>query len=159
MRMVTGSRLVMISSWIVVVLWIVLIFTLSVQTSEQSAGLSTMVTEIIVKAVLWVVPMDTDVRASDAIVAQFHNIIRKFAHGGLYFVLGVLVINSYMKTGTKGFKAYIYALIFCVVYAVTDEVHQTFVVGRSGQISDIIIDTFGAIVGISVRWMYKVLKA
>ena len=155
MSIVKGSRLVMISSWIVVVLWIILIFTLSVQTAEQSSGLSSKVTEIIVKTVSWVMPIDTDVRAIDKMVKQFHNVVRKFAHAGLYFVLGALVANSFIQAGTKGFKAYVYALIFCIVYAVSDEAHQTFVAGRSGQVSDIIIDTAGAIVGISVRWMYK----
>ena len=159
MSIVKGSRLVMISLWIVVVLWVVLIFIFSVQAAEQSAGLSTKVTEVIVQTLSWVMPIDTDVRAIDKIVKQFHNVIRKSAHAGLYFVLGILVINSIMHTGLKGFKAYFYALLFCIVYALTDEVHQTFVAGRSGQVSDILIDTAGAIVGISMCWIYKFLKA
>ena len=155
MNITKGSRLVMITSWIVVVLWVVLIFTFSVQTAEQSAGLSSRVTETIVKIVSWVTSMDYDVRAMELMVKQIHNLVRKFAHGGLYLVLGILVINSFMQTKTKGCKAYVYAVIFCAVYAVTDEAHQTFVAGRSGQISDIVIDTAGAIIGISMHWIYK----
>lgn len=150
-----GSRIGIIFSWIVVILWIVLIFTLSVQTAEQSAGLSTKVTKIIFKTVSMVMPIDTDVRAIDRMVKQFHNLVRKSAHAGLYFVLGGFVINSFIQTGTKGIKAYVYALLFCVAYAVSDELHQTFVVGRSGQVSDVLIDTVGALIGISMYWMYR----
>lgn len=153
-----GSKIGIIFSWIVVILWIVLIFTLSVQTAEQSADLSTKVTEIIFKTVSMVIPIDTDVRAIDKMVKQFHNLVRKSAHAGLYFVLGGFVINSFIQTGTKGFKAYTYALLFCVAYAASDELHQTFVVGRSGEVFDVLIDTAGVIVGISVHWMYKFLK-
>jgi VanZ family protein len=153
-----SSGISVISSWIVVILWIVLIFTLSVQTAEQSAGLSIKVTEIIFKTVSMVIPIDTDVSAIDKLVKQFHNLVRKSAHAGLYFVLGGFVINSFIQSGTKGFKAYVYALLFCVAYAVSDELHQTFVVGRSGQVSDILIDTVGAIIGISMYWIYRLKK-
>lgn len=159
MSIVKGSKLVIISSWMIVVLWVVLIFTLSVQTAEQSAGLSSKVTEIIVQTVSWVFSVDSDVKAIDKMAKKIHNLVRKFAHGGLYFVLGVLVINSFIQIGIKSFKAYIYAVIFCIAYAVTDEAHQTFVAGRSGLVSDVLIDTTGAIVGISIRWIYKIFKA
>ena len=35
-----------------------------------------------------------------------------------------------------------------MIYAITDEIHQIFVIGRSGEIRDIIIDTCGSTVGI-----------
>ncbi|WP_245575523.1 VanZ family protein [Alkalicoccus chagannorensis] len=41
------------------------------------------------------------------------------------------------------------ALIICVVYAASDEYHQTFIPGRSGEVSDVVIDGIGAFVGIS----------
>jgi len=44
--------------------------------------------------------------------------------------------------------------VFCVLYAISDETHQIFVPGRSAQISDVLIDSVGAIVGIL---MYLVL--
>ena len=36
-----------------------------------------------------------------------------------------------------------------MLYAISDEVHQLFVPGRGGQVKDIVIDSAGAIVGIS----------
>ena len=40
------------------------------------------------------------------------------------------------------------ALIFCLLYAISDEFHQTFVAGRSGQITDVLIDLSGSLAGI-----------
>lgn len=38
--------------------------------------------------------------------------------------------------------------MICILYAISDEVHQLFVPGRGGQVRDVIIDSAGAIAGI-----------
>ena len=38
--------------------------------------------------------------------------------------------------------------LICMIYASTDEFHQTFVAGRSGAFTDCLIDTSGAIFGV-----------
>ena len=43
-----------------------------------------------------------------------------------------------------------YAWIFCILYAMSDEFHQLFVPGRSGEIRDICIDSLGALLGIII---------
>ncbi|GAA4069041.1 hypothetical protein GCM10022410_13710 [Amphibacillus indicireducens] len=40
-------------------------------------------------------------------------------------------------------------MAICVLFAISDEVHQLFVPGRAGQVMDVVIDTTGAIAGIS----------
>lgn len=47
-------------------------------------------------------------------------------------------------------KTAILSQIFSVVYASTDEFHQTFVVGRDGNVIDVLIDSSGALVGIII---------
>ena len=47
----------------------------------------------------------------------------------------------------KGTKLFIFALSICFIYACTDEYHQTFVSGRTGQFTDSLIDTFGGTLG------------
>ena len=37
-----------------------------------------------------------------------------------------------------------------VIYAVSDEIHQAFVPGRSAQLSDVCIDACGAAIGLSL---------
>ena len=46
------------------------------------------------------------------------------------------------------------------VYAFTDEVHQLFISGRTGELKDIIIDTAGATIGLLIYdFIYKMKEA
>lgn len=49
----------------------------------------------------------------------------------------------YKSYGVK--HSALYALVTCILYACSDEWHQSFVSGRSPQITDICIDTCGAL--------------
>lgn len=66
-------------------------------------------------------------------------ITRKLAH---LFMFGVLAILIYIALGKKAPQ---HALILTTLYAATDEFHQTFVLTRQGALSDIIIDSIGAL--------------
>ena len=77
-------------------------------------------------------------------------IIRKLAHFIEYFILGILVINFI----TRYHKKIIIAILLCIIYATSDEIHQIFVPGRSCQIIDIMIDSLGSIMGI---YLYKLI--
>ena len=79
-------------------------------------------------------------------------IVRKAAHFMLYFILGILTFINF-KSNKENM---VYALIICVIYAFTDEIHQMFVNSRSGELRDIIIDSLGALSSILI--MYKIRK-
>ena len=64
----------------------------------------------------------------------------------VYLVLGVLVINLITEFNVK--HLILLSLMVCLFYASTDEFHQLFVSGRSGEVTDVILDTFGSFVGI-----------
>ena len=64
-------------------------------------------------------------------------IIHKLGHFTLYGLLGLML---YMATGRSAFKA----VLIVVLFAVGDEVHQGFVIGRSSRLGDIILDTASA---------------
>lgn len=77
------------------------------------------------------------------------TIVRKIAHFSIYAMLGLLTTNLMLTIeNEKMNKRALYALAFCFIYAISDEIHQTFIPGRSGEIRDILIDTSGALVGI-----------
>ena len=42
------------------------------------------------------------------------------------------------------------SFLVCVLYAISDEVHQLFVPGRGAQVKDVFIDSAGAIVGVGL---------
>ena len=60
----------------------------------------------------------------------------------------------------SGLKVILLAFLICGLYAISDEIHQLYVQGRSGQVSDVLIDSSGALVGIlsivAIRsWLIK----
>lgn len=73
-------------------------------------------------------------------------ITRKGAHLGVYFILGILIFNFVVEFSCK--KTLI-SVIISFIYACSDEFHQLFVNGRSGMVSDVILDTIGSCLGIS----------
>lgn len=131
-----------ILSWTLVVSWMALIFYLSHQPATQSNGLSTGITEKVIEIIEKIAPnLDNDIRS-------FNHIIRKNAHFFSYLILGILVSNVVSNYQSVRKKAFILALSICVLYAISDEVHQLFIPGRSGQIKDVFIDSVGAVVGV-----------
>lgn len=72
-------------------------------------------------------------------------IVRKAAHclefAGLSFLF-----STALYTETHKRHSWL-AIVFTSLYAVTDEIHQLFVDGRSCQITDWAVDTFGAMLG------------
>lgn len=68
-------------------------------------------------------------------------VIRKTAHMTLYAILAFCATCSQIKPSLKK------VLLFCACYACTDEFHQLFIPGRSGEIRDVCIDCLGACIG------------
>ena len=67
----------------------------------------------------------------------------------LFYVLGILFFGS-AYNGDNILKSVFIALLLAFLYACSDEYHQTFVVGRSGQFKDVLIDFSGAFIGILI---------
>ncbi|MBU5485758.1 VanZ family protein [Clostridium sp. MSJ-11] len=128
--------------WIAIIFWMVVIFKLSSQPAVQSGELSGMITNINIKIIEKIRP-NTQLN-----IIKFHRIVRKNAHFFIYLGLGVLTINFLKRRGVKGYKSIIFALLICILYAISDEVHQIFVPGRAAQVKDVIIDSAGACFGI-----------
>lgn len=75
-------------------------------------------------------------------------IFRKIAHflefGFLFLLFYRALKKSYVKSTYSMYKKFaIFSLLFTFLYAISDEYHQSFVPGRSGNIFDVMIDTFG----------------
>jgi VanZ family protein len=70
-------------------------------------------------------------------------VLRKLAHVGEYAVLGALLARAVSRAWL--------ALALGVLYAVSDELHQSFVPGRAGRPLDVAIDAAGVALGV-VAW-------
>lgn len=76
-------------------------------------------------------------------------LVKKFAHAVGYGALAL----SYLHAFTK--KNYFLAWLFTLLYAATDEFHQSFVTGRNSSLVDIFVfDNIGAVVALFFhrRW-------
>lgn len=129
-------------SWLLVIFWMILIFTFSHQPRENSNKLSTGITQVIVEAVKKVVPNE------NINIRSFNHILRKNAHFFIYLILGISVTNAFKNSGVIGNRLIINTLVICILYAISDEIHQLFVPGRGGQVKDVIIDSAGSTVGL-----------
>lgn len=99
----------------------------------------------------------------DASVLTF--IVRKTAHFTEYAILGVLFYFFYRQTlpQKNGLQLFVLAILSSFLYACTDEIHQLFVPGRSGQFTDVLVDTLGAFCGclllLAIRRLRKAWRA
>jgi VanZ family protein len=143
-------KLKQIISWIAVLLWMGLIFSLSAQPAADSNQLSKGVTKVVIEVVEKVAPK------AELEVRDYNHFIRKNAHFLAYLVLGVLVMQalSFGKGRSARRNAFI-AVIICLFYAMSDEVHQLYVPGRGAQLGDVGIDGVGGMVGVGV---YQVVR-
>ena len=118
-----------LGEWIPVILWGTLIFTLS--TSAFSAASTSKVIDPILRLVIPGI--------SAAAVDVCHMLVRKAAHFTEYGILFWLLVRGPMAQ-----RPYL-ALMLCVVYALTDEGHQSFVPGRTASLYDVALDSSGAL--------------
>ena len=141
---------------VLIVIWMAFIFSMSSQNSEVSSNTSGET----IKVVLSVIPKFTDQpeEVQEKVVEDLQFITRKSAHFIAYMILGILAILLFLQYENINKKPQL-AFLLCVVYAISDEVHQLFVPGRSGQVSDVIIDSSGSFVGIVVVLLCVTLLA
>jgi len=145
-----SNRTISLISWATVILWLLVIFSLSSQPGPESNNLSKTVTKQIVKTTQKVIVSEETIKPRKNLINKLNNLIRKYAHGVVYLVLGMLVMNAFAVSGIRGCKAFIFSLIFCLIYAASDEIHQLFVPGRGAKETDVLIDALGAVIGMLV---------
>jgi VanZ family protein len=71
-------------------------------------------------------------------------LIKKSSHVIVYGALGGLLLRGLRLSGYPLRQAAYLAVVIAVCYAITDEYHQSFVVGRSASMMDIGFDLVGA---------------
>ena len=87
-------------------------------------------------------------------------IVRKCAHFTEYMILGISVkvtADDLLRQSRRADIQSRTAGILCpwcigALYAVSDEIHQSFVPGRSCELRDMIIDSCGVLTGVLIIW-------
>ena len=139
--MTKKSPLKTIKSWLAVLIWMGIIFSFSCQNDTQSGGLSEEIMLFLARLIHRLAPgasLNLDI---------LHLIVRKTAHFTIYFILGILVANA-LHPSSK--QKWLIAFAACVLYALSDELHQLFVPGRVFSLTDVGIDSLGSLLGLGV---------
>lgn len=114
-----------ISAWLPVLFWMAVIFGLSAMEGH-------------------------DIRPFDL----FYFIERKAFHVIEYFILGVLAYRAFSQNISLK-RSLLFSSVLTLLYAASDEWHQTFVFGRAGTPRDVAIDAFGIFLAAVFILKYK----
>ncbi len=134
-------------------LWMGMIFWMSAQNADDSGDISRGLLKTLLSLVTpgWSEMTGAQRRAK---INACHILFRKLGHFSEYTVLGALLTGVLRWKHTERqpapfFRVWIPALC-ALCYAVTDELHQRFVPGRSCELRDVLIDFSGALLGIGI---------
>ncbi len=88
---------------------------------------------------------------------SFHFIIRKTAHFTEYGILALLLFNAFRSgSATKWKRSWaVYSFLILVIYALSDEYHQTFTETRMGSIYDSLTDIAGGFTALFLLWLLR----
>lgn len=147
-----------IAATVLLVGWMILIFCLSAATASESSATSGGVIAFIARIFI---PDFSGMATAEqeSIIESLQFIVRKTAHFTLYAILGGLAFLGVVtyKSITLKNRFFISAVI-CLLYAISDEIHQIFVPGRSGEVRDVCIDFAGSMLAIFILLLFTRFK-
>lgn len=127
---------------ILCIFWMLVIFWFSAQVADDSQEMSDFFVRLLDAL------FSLDIMKNEIIQDMTSFLVRKAAHMSEYAILAILLgltIREYKKEPWL-----LLALTATAAYAATDEFHQLFVPGRSGQLKDVLIDTAGGALGLDL---------
>lgn len=131
---------------ILVIIWMIVVFSFSNQNGTKSQGSSDIITNKIVE-----ISDDyfaLDIKSSEDTISF---VVRKLAHFSIYFLGGILIYNFINTFSINKKYIIIFSIVLGVAYACTDELHQLFIDGRSAQMMDVFIDSCGVVLAVVTR--------
>lgn len=138
----------------------VCIFCFSMDNASKSSGKSGKVTKAAVETFVKDYK-EMPPSKQTSILDKAEHIVRKMAHFSIYTLLGFLASLTVGRRKLFSRKS-LGVIVFCFLYACSDEIHQIFVPGRAGMFTDVLIDTSGALTGMiismAVMRLYFLIK-
>ena len=136
--------------------WMTVIFAFSSQPGEDSSQISECVSYQLVEGCDSLFQLQQTRQEKEQVALRIDFPVRKAAHMSEYALLSLLLLMMFLLYSRRepGKKKLYYAVLCavgCVIlYACTDEFHQLFVPGRAGRVTDVLIDTGGAVPALAV---------
>lgn len=130
--------------------WMCVIFTFSAQTQEESGAVSEGISYRIVNTTGMLLHLHMDDERVREIAGAIEYFVRKGAHMTEYAILAILIYVWLGRWQFSRLRESCIAVVFTILYACSDEIHQLFVAGRAGMISDVLVDSVGAVLGLAL---------
>lgn len=124
------------------------IFSFSAENAEESLETSDSIVNVVIDSLLEEHKDSLSESEYNSFREKLSHFVRKSAHFAAYTVLGILTGSALYTHRLKNKTVAYLSVLICFLYAVSDEIHQVFVPGRAGRISDVMIDTSGAVIGV-----------
>lgn len=138
----------LIKKFIYIVLTLVIIISIYYLSSMNNKETNSLSKGIVYKSIELVEHITHKEYDKRSIVNKLNYPIRKCAHFTIFLLLGISIF-LFINTFNINIKILI-SILICIVFAILDETHQMFSLGRSSSILDILIDSMGSIVGIMI---------
>lgn len=129
----------------------IVIFNFSNEDSIKSGNTSKKITNEITKNIDSIQKLDKVEKTKE--LDRIESIIRKIAHFSLYTLVGILLMAICSTYNLNEKIRIIISLLSGIVYAISDEIHQMFIAGRTAKPTDVFIDTLGVILGIVITML------
>ncbi len=120
------------------------IFSFSAETADNSQKTSESFTERVLSVFHAFGGLPPEKKTQ--IIKGIQSVVRKLAHFSIYALLGTFMYLSFF---VLELKKPLFAFACCVLYAISDELHQMFIPGRSCELRDMCIDSLGALLGVT----------
>jgi VanZ family protein len=88
------------------------------------------------------------------VFGAYDLLIKKLGHATGYAMLGLAYFYALPPRLRSGYR-WLLALLMAVLFALSDEFHQSFIEGRNSSLIDVMIDTAGAMVALTVGVFYS----
>lgn len=121
------------------------IFNFSNQGGAESSGLSRKVARTIIDQLSQTKKLNE--QDKNEAVEKSQTIIRKGAHLSIYALVGLIMMNLMCTYKINNKNKFLITILVGIIYASSDEIHQSFIPGRTAAFTDVCIDTCGAILG------------
>ncbi len=138
------NKMKKIIKYTLLIIWMIIIFLFSNQPAKESGKLSNSFLE----KTITIFYKDINTEKKEQLIKKYGLITRKLAHFTIYLVLGVLMLSTISEYNIK--TKILVSITLCFLYALSDEIHQLFIIGRSGEFKDVLIDTAGSFIGINI---------
>ena len=136
-----------------VIVMLCTIFGFSNQNGTTSGGLSQKVSRQIVTVCDTLFHQDLAEETIEHYTEKIEYPLRKAAHATEYLILTLLAALPLYTYGLRGKKLLLALFLFCVICASGDEFHQSFIPGRSPQITDVFVDSIGILTGCGITYL------